>query len=362
MLWQVTKPPASGLYWLDEVHKNFYIELFDGKNFDDCFVDRFQPVLAASVKTKRLFQSVYNLYTALGLAEKIAFQALYQNHLSYQDCFDDTALPVLRPAPGYADLWVAVKKLGGYLYSTTIGLDCFADAAINDPSMDQHYEDYKALNGKVCCFCGTEEMMEERDIVPDEGNPENDEKQWRASYDHYLPKKHYPFLAVDFNNLVPCCQKCNEKAKGEKDLLENGGNRVLAFNPYQDTDGVRLIANYKCDGLKNIMSVEIEGTGCTLEDKGNTWNGTFLVLDRVNKRLNDFDSSWLAPSLNGCDNAETARNALGQEAARCNAVKTTEREGYFKSLCFSEVLTKSDEQISDLLLAVEQIYSGRTLA
>jgi hypothetical protein len=362
MLWPVTKPPASGLYWLNDVHKNFYVTLFGGNSFDDCFVDEFQPVLATSGKTKRLFQSVFDLYLELGQPEKNAFQALYQNHLIYQDCFSDAALPILRPEPTYSDLWKAVKELGGYLYSTTIGLGCFTNAANGNPSMDQHYEEYKALNGIVCCFCGTEEMMEEREVEPDEGDVANNEKQWRASYDHYLPKKHYPFLSVDFNNLIPCCQKCNEKAKGEKDILEPEGNRVVAFNPYQDADGARLVAKYEQSGLGSLMSVEIDSTGCELEDKANTWNDTFLVLSRVNKRLKRFESGWLAPSLSGCGDASAARNVLDREAARCIDVMTTEREAYFKSLCFTEVLSKSDEHISDLLLAVEQIYAGRTLA
>lgn len=362
MLWRVTKPAASGLYWLDVVHKNFYVELFDGKAFVDCFVGAFRPVLTASSKTREFFQSVYDRFAVLSQPDKNTFQLLYQNHLTYQSCFSDATLPILRPTPECADLWTAVKKLGGYLYSTTIGLRCFINVATGSPSMDQHYEEYKALNGIVCCFCGTEEMMEERDILPEEGEPTNSEKQWRASYDHYLPKKYYPFLSVDFDNLIPCCQKCNEKAKGETDVLEPDGNRVVAFNPYRDADGVRLVTKYEQVGIENIMSVEIERTGCELEDKANTWNNTFLVLRRINNRLKGFDRSWLAPSLNGCDNAADARSCLDREAARCIGVITSEREAYFKSLCFSEVLSKSDEQISDLLLTVEQIYAGRTLA
>lgn len=65
MLWPISNPLASGLYWLDEIHKNFYVELFDGNVFTDYFVDNFQQVLGASRKTKRLFQSVHDLYLAL---------------------------------------------------------------------------------------------------------------------------------------------------------------------------------------------------------------------------------------------------------------------------------------------------------
>lgn len=38
--------------------------------------------------------------------------------------------------------------------------------------------------------------------------------------DHYLPKSHYPFLAMSFHNLIPCCHYCNDmSAKGNNDPI-----------------------------------------------------------------------------------------------------------------------------------------------
>ncbi|CAA0100560.1 Uncharacterised protein [BD1-7 clade bacterium] len=363
MLWQVIKPPESGLYWLNEVHQQFYTDLFAGNEFENCFDNRFKPVLAGSAKTQSYFRAVFDQYTQLDELEKTTFEAVYNNHITYQIFFSDSSLSISRlpdpdPDPDrLTTLWSAAKTLGGYLYSTTMGLACFTDAAGGTPSMDRHYKAYKELNGNVCCFCGTEEMMEERNVKSDDG-----EVQWRASYDHYLPKKHYPFLAVDFDNLIPCCQKCNEKAKGERDVLEQGSNRRLAFNPYVDPIGASVVANYDREGINNVMSVTIEGTGCSLEEKANTWNDTFAVLNRVNCRLKAFDASWLAPTLNGCADFVEARGAIQREISRCENSVKHEREAYFKALCFGEVVTKTDAQISDLLRTVDQIYAGRAIS
>jgi hypothetical protein len=357
MLWPVTKPANSGLYWLDTVHKRFYVELFNNSDFDDCFEAAFLPVLNRSALTKSNFQSVFDLFNDLTNPNQISFKNIFENHAEYQTYFTDTEAEILRPEAIHENLWKASKNLGKFLYEKTIGYACYKNSAPNNECMNLHFTRYKELNGEVCCFCGTEEMMEEREIEVSEGEG----IQWRAAYDHYLPKAHYPFLAVDFNNLIPCCEKCNEKAKGEKDIFEWDDIRTPAFNPYRKEPSVSLIANYHSVNGADVMTVNIDDTGDLLWEKADTWNRTFLVLNRVNKRLKRFNSEWLSPLLNGIDNAETAKTALRSESIRCLNNKKEEREAYFRSLCFDEVVTKSDQHITALIEAVQQVYSGRTI-
>ncbi|MDE1348536.1 hypothetical protein L9W80_00065 [Vibrio aestuarianus] len=367
MLWTVNKPQQSGLYWLDEVHKGFYRALFAGRDFDDCFPNEFKPVLEASGKTNEYFQAVYDLYLLLEADHQDSFKAIFDNHLNFTQAYSDAQFVVLSPniqAPNtteHSAIWKAVKTLGGYLYNTTIGLPCYAATRDTITCMNAHYEEYVRLNGVVCCFCGTEEMMEQRIVEPDEGAISDDEKQWRASYDHYLPKKHYPFLAVDFNNLVPCCQKCNEKAKGELDVLHCEGVRTLAFDPYIDLVPVALNASYDNTNGTFLMKIDIADTADQIFEKADTWNRTFQVLPRVNQRLKQFDGSWLAPVLCSADDAVQARDALTREARRCNCFKKSEREAYYKSLCFNEIVNKSDSEIRAMLDTVDQIYGPRSL-
>ncbi len=359
MLWAVTKPENSGLYWLDIVHKGFYSSLFDENEFDDCFPDDFETVLDDSGTTKGNFESVYDKYFELDEPLKAHFQQIYNNHIDYKNYFSDINTDIESPTENIGDLWKAVKKLSTYLYSTTLGLVCFKNACPNNDDMDGHYELYKNLNGVVCCFCGTEEMMEEREIEPDDDFEQEEEKQWRASYDHYLPKKHYPFLSVDFDNLIPCCQKCNEKAKGEIDILRSDEVRTLALFPYEDENPVNLTASYQSEGEKLVMQIGIQDTQDLLAEKADTWSRAFKVIPRINKRLQRFNSDWLAPLMSGIDNVDNAREALRRESARCVVSKKQQREAFFRALCFDELVDKPEEDIKAIIDSVADIYSSR---
>ncbi|MEL0613640.1 hypothetical protein [Marinomonas arenicola] len=359
MLWTVTKPAASGLYWLDDVHKNFYQQLFAGNAFDECFLDGFNGVLTSSAKTNEKFQAVFDGYNSLDEHLKSRIQEIYNSHVAYRACFSVINIEIAKPCEELREFWVKVKSLASYLYSTTLGLVCFKDACTEEADMDVHYEEYKQLNGVVCCFCGTEEMMEERDIEPEDGLELEDEKQWRASYDHYLPKKLYPFLSVDFDNLIPCCQKCNEKAKGETDVLLAGDVRTLSFYPYDDENTVQLEASLIQINEKLKMSVNVKDLNNEISAKAETWNRAFKVIPRVNQRLKNFNSSWLAPLFNGIDDVERGKFALEDEIRRCRRFQKKEREAFFKALCFGEVLTKSDDELKALLDSVSASYSGR---
>ena len=360
MLWPVVKPPQSALYWLDDVHKSFYRLMFAGNAFSNCFSQAFTPVLQASAKTRGKFLSVYDQYESLTQPLQLEFNALFENQVQWLQYLDSAEHVVMQPSEDLKDIWKGVRTLGTYLYSTTLDLVCYKNSAPNPAdSMDSHYAQFKTSNGVVCCFCGTEEMMEEREIEPEDGADVTDEKQWRASYDHYLPKKHYPFLAVDFDNLIPCCQKCNEKAKGELDVLNCDGVRTLAFNPYTDNEPASLIASYEPNNGTFVMRIDIADTADQRFEKADTWNRTFKVLSRINQRLNRFNASWLAPVLNSAQNVAAARGRLNDEISRCRLAMKDEREAYFKVLGFEAVASKSDDDISVYLETVEQFYGRR---
>lgn len=42
----------------------------------------------------------------------------------------------------------------------------------------------------------------------------------RPQFDHFYPKSQYPYLALSFYNLIPCCPVCNH-IKGEKKIEQN---------------------------------------------------------------------------------------------------------------------------------------------
>lgn len=361
MLFQVQKVPGSGLYSLDTVLQNFYQKVIDGEDFDDCFEDDFQSVLDASAVTTALFREVFDQFSALTPNLKNKFEALYDNHSNLADCFDDSTLPVLDPSNDISDIWKACKKLGAYLYTTTMGLNCFTCEDVANTSMHDHFEAFRNLNGRVCCFCGLEDYMAERTISSEFGN--EDEKQWRASYDHYLAKKHYPFLSVDFENLIPCCDTCNSKAKGEIDLLKREGNRYLTFHPFNDPAPASLNINYTPDNtFDDKWRVSIALGDFTLFHKMSNWDNTFQVTSRASKRLNDHvETSYLADLLLGLQNIDAVRNALNTAITNARARMRENRESYFKALCYEALVQQPDDILESLRYAANQQYGSRSL-
>ena len=71
----------------------------------------------------------------------------------------------------------------------------------------------KKMNLKVCPYCGRNQI----NVASYEGKRDS-----KPPIDHFLPKSKYPFLAVSFYNLIPCCTTCNDISnKGAFDPLEN---------------------------------------------------------------------------------------------------------------------------------------------
>jgi len=357
MLFQVQKPDPAGIYWLDTVLTAFFNNLFSSMAFGNgMFPAEFECVLNESPKTLESFRNVFDAYEALGALERQAFHDLYANHRDAINHFADDGFNVIRVPDAQSEIWKSVKKLGKYLYSTTLNLVCFTSLANVNHSIDTHFQQFRELNGNVCCFCGLKEYEEEREIEDDEGGV-----QWRADYDHYLPKKHYPFLAVSFNNLFPMCHTCNSKAKGELDTLYGeGGIRVLAFHPYFDGQGVVLVPVYDPDTKK--WDLDFAGGNASENRKIENWDRIFDVISRAKKRMNDFClETWVAPLIESYNSAEEVRNKLNQEIARCLERVKIEREAYFKRLCYQE-LEKQDDDILEALLETVKVTYGDVVA
>lgn len=44
------------------------------------------------------------------------------------------------------------------------------------------------------------------------------EKQCRPAIDHFYPQKTYPYLSMSLYNMIPCCEVCNSRLKGQTDI------------------------------------------------------------------------------------------------------------------------------------------------
>lgn len=109
------------------------------------------------------------------------------------------------------------------------------------------------LNLSVCPYCN-------RHYIFSVGNS----RKVSAQFDHFYSKVTYPYLALSFYNLIPCCPDCN-KAKGDKDVK---------INPY-------------AEGFDNNGQLEIDSLLNCVLGKPN-WDVVFNADDRCRTNIEVF--------------------------------------------------------------------------
>jgi hypothetical protein len=103
----------------------------------------------------------------------------------------------------------------------------------------------------------------------------------REAFDHYLPKAHYPFASVNFQNLVPLCYKCNSDRKKAKDPIENGKKAYFPFSNSKHQIDIKITI----DQTKDLGKLEREDLKVEFndnKDKLETWERLFEINERYN--------------------------------------------------------------------------------
>ena len=88
------------------------------------------------------------------------------------------------------------------------------------------------LGLKVCPYCGRSYI---HTVKPKRGEKE---VKVKPQIDHFLPKSKFPFLALNFYNLIPCCTQCNmAPAKKEQNpMVEVPKPELKVMQPYYFDD------------------------------------------------------------------------------------------------------------------------------
>lgn len=182
------------------------------------------------------------------------------------------------------NLSLQLKKFFNDLYDKVLNLAIIKDKIGN---IDEHYKLFVNENSKkVCAICGLASFFDSS-------------LKYREAYDHYLPKSIYPFISVNFKNLVPICNKCNSYFKKAKDpLYDSNKNRRKAFYIYDDINpSITIKLHIMKKDLRNLDkdNIKIEIGSLEYKDEVETWNELFQIKDRyVAEYLNkDRISYWL---------------------------------------------------------------------
>jgi len=140
------------------------------------------------------------------------------------------------------------------------------------------------LDIHVCPYCNRENIFKFEDTVKNTART-------IATFDHFYSKKQYPFLAVSFYNLIPCCHICNSKFKHKKDFFD-----IEHLHPYQEDFNSLAKFKLKIESVnyfydKNEFSIELfaedEKTKNTIETfrlNDLYQNHKDIVLELIQKR------------------------------------------------------------------------------
>ncbi|BDS14552.1 hypothetical protein [Aureispira anguillae] len=145
---------------------------------------------------------------------------------------------------------------------------------------DYFNEIYKKNPYSTCPCCGYHIMKSNR-------------SKGREAFDHYLPKKLYPFASINFLNLIPLCYECNSTYKGETDTIENGRKAFYPFSIDKTEIAISMVLSKGID-FDNLEENDIDISFTSPhQEKVDTWNELFGMSDRYFEKIEQFSFSFL---------------------------------------------------------------------
>ena len=137
---------------------------------------------------------------------------------------------------------------------------------------EKFIEHFKKLNIKSCPFCNNNYVY----FYKETGNKYNT----IATLEHYYPKSKYPHLSLSFFNLIPSCNTCNSKFKGNK---AHEGN---ILHPYYEDFNEKADFSVSIDSLPIHKDIKLEINLKSTDERCNTSINRFQ-LDKIYEEHND---------------------------------------------------------------------------
>ncbi len=274
---------GKGIYNLHVDVLKFFERAKTRRSFGDAlFTPELKNVIDGSNNLEGKFRSVFTELNRRVISKQFVYDTLVNNNNVVQ-LLTNTGYPLITfPSPAYDVLIDKISALYLFLWSSTIGTNiCLA----NYGSVKQHYIDHDSTNllrtRRLCPFCGLRKLE----------NP----KDKRNEYDHYLDKDSYPYLAVNFSNLVPMCDSCNHRPnKGTKCMIINDfGARRLAYYPYHPVESFSV--NLSCSNLfMPNAKWTVNASSPTIDRGFIAWKNVFRIDARFENHITDEYTFWIS--------------------------------------------------------------------
>lgn len=256
---------------------------------DSCFPAWFKPIVDASPKLRRLFEDVFTRVRAEGVATRNSLEAAWECQDNVQVMCEGPHVALLECTFKTATLRAALNNLFEYLYKEALVGKTFEDAV--GSTLSHHYQQFRNLGQRVCPFCGLENYKDRKTDT-------------RASYDHFLLRSRYPLAAVNFRNIIPMCDICNEAPnKGVKDVLfsDKGRTKRRAIQyPYGQIGGVTVsltLTSPAQPGLPASWAVSTDAQVPAEAPRVNTWKSVFQIEKRYAARMGEASDTWIRDFL-----------------------------------------------------------------
>lgn len=185
----------------------------------------------------------------------------------------------------WQNLLKLLKQFLNDFYDKYLNLKAFQD---NFGTLNAYYKEL-VQNDSVCHCCGIGAILTKDNFK-------------RDAFDHYLPKGIYPFVSLNFQNLVPTCYHCNTSYKQATDTLyiKEGEKekRVKAFLPFKQTDIQSVIhvnvqiEHYDKDNMDNNdfkVTFACEG----MEEELENWKRVYQIEERYISFCHSMDKNIL---------------------------------------------------------------------
>lgn len=253
-------------------------------------------------KFSTFIQEIYRLFIPLSPKQKEYIRNAFDTNNSIEELCTN---PNFGPPVLYSDihrisasLATALQKFFRYLWDNGIDLCAMRDAF---GSLENHFEIFCDENDEnVCPFCGINPL--ERCQIED--------------YDHYLPKGTYPFISVNFRNLVPMCQRCNSRYKHvESPIVDDDNNRRKSFYPFSQLHpgiSIQIGLNTRDINSVNSENINLEIECENHDEEIQTWKSLFGIEMRYKDRCSSKNGgrAWYTAIIDEYENAHFIRRLL----------------------------------------------------
>lgn len=301
---------------------------------------------------EKKFKAAFEQIKILNLGQKKQLKRMYINHQRTKRlCQDRVAIVDFSTYPDAFKK--SLKELGEYLYSSGLNNAQIRRLAIakygdNNSTLYEHWVAFREVNGSVCTFCGIQDYEEQ---LSDESDT-----QWRPAYDHYLPKEKYPFAAVNFRNLIPCCYQCNSKSKGAIDPCHcSNSGRKQAKYPFGNDIALGLKLKFVKENVaaKKPWVVELKDES---DEAHQTWNRVYKIKDRVASRLNANYIVWIrnsCPDCIGTADIDDKKVILRNKAIELASQAKRQREYIHQANLMVTLASAENDILSSILQTIE---------